>query len=410
MLKFFNTLSRKKELFFPLEEGRVKLYTCGPSVYDTPHLGNYRTYAFEDTLKRYLEFKGFEVFHVMNVTDVEDKAIRAAKKDKISLKELTNRYLDIFLKDMDLLKIKLPNICAIASEHIKDAEKLVKILLNKGLAYKDEKGNVFYDISKFKGYGMLSKIKLTDKMLNRRVTKDDYQNWEAGDYVLWKAWKKSDGEVYWESYLGKGRPGWHLEDTAIALRYLGDRYDIHCGGADNVFPHHENLIAQNDGVTGHKTVNYWLHCRHLIIEGRKMSKRTGNVVYPQDLISKGFTPEGIRYLFYSTHYRRRLNFTMDEMRKAEEEVKRLNGFIKSLKIGGNEYIPEIKEEVDKLIKDFEKSMDDDLNTVLALKAISNMIENLGKYRNVKLSKDNYTEIMETIKRVNSVLPIFQYYL
>lgn len=405
MLKLFNTFTREKEVFKPIENNKVGLYTCGPSVYTYSHIGNYRTYLFEDVLKRYLLYKGYKVKHVMNITDVEDKMIRTAKKEKKLLTKITNFYTKVFFKESKKLCILPADFYPKATHHVKEMVKIIEELIKNGHAYKWHDGNIYLDISKFKGYGKLSHLTVTNEMQNRRLTRDDYYKWEAGDFILWKSYSKSDGDIYWITALGKGRPGWSIECSAMSMKYLGEHFDIHSGGIDNTFSHHENEIAQSEGSTGKKFVNYWVHSKHLMVDGKKMSKSLGNCYSLEDLLEKGFNSNAIRYVLISTHYRKRLNFTFKKMRVASDEIRqyyRSMKKIKDLKNGKH------SQDIPKLIKDvinaFEKSMDDDLNTTQATEAYFSFIKKLDTLAEEKnLDESNKKEIMHVVKRINSVL-------
>jgi cysteinyl-tRNA synthetase len=310
-IHFFNTLTRQKESFTPIEEGKAKIYTCGPTVYDFAHIGNFRAFLFDDLLKRWLEYRGFEVVHVMNITDVDDKTIKGSRKRNVPLREYTDYYMKAFFEDIDTLKIERANYYPRATEHIPEMVALIKRLMERGYAYKGEDGSIYYAISKFKEYGKLSRIKVDDLKAGARVKVDEYGKEEAQDFALWKAWTQEDGEVFWDTEIGKGRPGWHIECSAMSMKYLGETFDIHCGGVDNMFPHHENEIAQSEAATGKKFVNYWLHNEHLLVEGKRMGKRFGNYYTLRDLLKMGYDPKAIRYLLILTHYRQQFNFTFE---------------------------------------------------------------------------------------------------
>jgi len=288
-LRFFNTITRKKEEFVSIEPGKVGMYTCGPTVYDYAHIGNFRTYMFEDLLRRYLEYKGYEVTQVMNITDVDDKTIAGSRAKKVSLSEYTKKYIDAFFDDLDTLNIERADFYPEATTHIKEMVELVKKLLDKGFAYRSD-GDIYFKLSSFKDYGKLSKMKLENLKIGARVGKDEYEKEEASDFALWKGWDEKDGDVFWETEIGKGRPGWHIECSAMSMKYLGEHFDIHTGGIDNMFPHHENEIAQSESATGKKFVNFWLHSLHLIVEGKKMSKSLGNIYTLRDILEKGYNP------------------------------------------------------------------------------------------------------------------------
>jgi len=405
MLKLFNTFTRRKEVFKPIEDNKVGMYTCGPSVYTYPHIGNYRTYLFEDVLKRYLLYKGYKVKHVMNITDVEDKMIRAAKKEKKSLTKITNFYTKVFFKESKKLCILPADFYPRATQHVKEMVEIIKKLIKKGYAYKWHDGNIYFDISKFKGYGKLSHLNVTKEMQNRRLTRDDYYKWEAGDFILWKSCSKSDGDIFWPTDLGKGRPGWSIECSAMSMRYLGEHFDIHTGGIDNMFPHHENEIAQSEGSTGKKFVNFWIHSKHLMVDGKKMSKSLGNCYTSEDLLKMGFNSNAIRYVLISTHYRKRLNFTLEKMRVARDEIRQYYRSLKKIKeLKNGKHNREIPALIREVTGTFEKSMDDDLNTTKAIEAYFSFIKKLNTLAKEKnLDEANKKEIMHVIKRINSVL-------
>ena len=328
MLKLYNTLSRRKEIFKPIKNNKVGMYTCGPTVYYYPHIGNYRAYIVADILKRYLKYKGFKIDHVMNITDVDDKTIRDSQKQNLSLKEFTSKYEKAFLEDLNTLNIQKPDRLARATEHIKEMENLIKKLIDKGFAYKGKDNSIYYSISKFKDYGKLSKIKIKELKAGARVKQDEYEKKQVSDFALWKAWDKEDGNVFWETEFGKGRPGWHIECSAMSSKYLGDQFDIHTGGIDLIFPHHENEIAQSEGASGKKPfVKYWIHNEWLLIEGKKMSKSFGNFYTLRDILNKGYSPMSIRYVLLSTHYRQQMNFTFKKLDAAKNSLQRWGNFL-----------------------------------------------------------------------------------
>jgi cysteinyl-tRNA synthetase len=366
-LRFFNTLTRHKEIFIPLKEGKVRMYTCGPTVWDYAHIGNFRAFLFEDLLKRWLEYHGFKVSHVMNLTDVDDKTIRGSQKKNIPLDQYTEHFAKAFFEDIKALNIRLADHYPKATEHIPEMVSLIKKLLVKGCAYKGEDGSVYYSVKKFRNYGKLSGIKLKELKIGARVKSDEYTKEEAQDFALWKAWTLEDKDVYWETDLGKGRPGWHIECSAMSMHYLGETLDIHCGGIDNIFPHHENEIAQSEAATGKKFVRYWMHNEHLLVEGKKMAKKFGNFYTLRDLLSQGFDPITIRYLLLSTHYRQQLNFTFEGLESAKGAVERLRNFVRRLRNVATEERPASVVEMLHLLKEnFSNAMDDDLNISVAL--------------------------------------------
>ncbi len=406
-LKLYNTLTRKKELFKPLKKGEVKIYTCGPTVYDFAHIGNFRAYICSDILKRYLKYKGFKVKHVMNITDVDDKTIKGANKEGISLKEFTQRYEKAFFEDLETLNIEKADIFPRATEHIKEMVDIIKKLLKKGTAYKSDDGSVYFEISKFKDYGKLSHEKISALNEGARVSQDSYEKEEARDFALWKAYDKEDGNVFWEIEIGKGRPGWHIECSAMSMKYLGMHFDIHAGGIDLVFPHHENEIAQSEAFSGKKFVNYWFHNEHLLVDGKKMSKSLGNFFTLRDLLNKNYNPEAIRYLLLSANYRMQLNFTEESVKASENAVQRINDFMVKLREIKNKIENKnIDKIIDKTKKRFEKSMDDDLNISNALAAIFDFVKEINTLiMEGKIGFNNSKKIIKLMKDFNEVLGI-----
>ncbi|RJS68653.1 cysteine--tRNA ligase [Candidatus Bathyarchaeota archaeon] len=404
---FFNTLTRRKEKFVPLEKGKVKMYTCGPTVYDFAHIGNFRAFVFEDLLRRWLEYCGYKVIHVMNITDVDDKTIAAARKKGISLREYTEHYTQAFFEDITALNIEKAHYYPRATEHIPEMVALIKKLLEKGYAYRGEDGSIYYAISKFKDYGKLSKIRVKELKPGARVKVDEYGKEEAHDFALWKAWDEEDGDVFWETELGKGRPGWHIECSAMSMKYLGETFDIHCGGVDNIFPHHENEIAQSEAATGKQFVRYWLHNEYLLVEGRKMSKRFGNYYTLRDLLAKGYDPKAIRYLLMSTHYRQQLNFTFEGLEAAKNAVDRLTNFVYRLLDADGEGCGEkIGSLMENVQKRFEEAMCDDLNIAVALAAIFNFVREVNKLMDDnKLSRGEAEQVYELMMRFDKVLGV-----
>ena len=308
----FDTLRKKKILFRSIHENYVNMYSCGPTLYNVPHIGNYRAYIFEDLLRRSLEFYGYNVIQIMNLTDVDDKTIKQSIIQKMSIKELTNKYKDQFFRDLDILNIKPANHYPHATGHIKEIIEMIDQLLSKKIAYTTEDGSIYFSIKKFKNYGKLSKIYFCNLDNNiSRIDHDSYKKDCIADFALWKSKTNEDGDIFWESPWGKGRPGWHIECSAMSKKYFGNTLDIHTGGVDNIFPHHENEIAQNESTTGEKFVNYWVHCEHLLVDGNKMSKSLNNFYVLDDLLNKDVKWNEIRWVLLSTHYRNKLNFTFD---------------------------------------------------------------------------------------------------
>lgn len=332
-LKIFNTLSREKEEFKPIHDNKVGLYTCGPTVYNHLHIGNWRAYIFTDLLKRYLKYSGYDVLHIMNITDVEDKIIKTVIEQNKSLKELTEFYTEEFFKDRDALNIIPANIYTKATDYIKEMIILIQRLVAKGFAYKTSDGSVYFDISKDKEYGKLSHFKLSDlkEDAKGRLKKDEYEKENAQDFALWKAWTEDDGDVFWEpkvllgqdTDLGKGRPGWHIECSAMSMKNLGESFDIHTGGVDNMFPHHENEIAQSECATGKMFAKYFMHNEHLLVDGKKMAKSAGNFYTLEDLINKGIDPIAFRLWLYTSNYSTRTNFTIEAVEGSQTALLRL---------------------------------------------------------------------------------------
>ena len=322
-IRFYNTINRKKVDFEPITTGTVKLYTCGPTVYDTAHIGNFRTFLFEDLLKRFLIFKGYKVYHVMNITDVDDKTIKRANKEGMTINELTLRYTKEFMNDIKSLKILPADKYPRATDHIAEMIQMIQTLEESGYAYETKDHSVYFRLDSYESYGQLTKIDLTKQRSTERIINDEYSKDNPQDFALWKAWDDEDGKVFWESPWGRGRPGWHIECSAMSIKYLGNHFDIHCGGVDNIFPHHENELAQSVSATKGLFVNYWMHSEYLHIQGDKMSKTLGNFHKISDLISEGFTAEEIRFTLLSAHYRSKLNFSLNQNQEARTAIQRI---------------------------------------------------------------------------------------
>jgi cysteinyl-tRNA synthetase len=353
--------------FVPLEKGKVKMYTCGPTVYDFVHIGNLRTFVFQDLLRRWLEYRGFQVTQVMNLTDVDDRTIKASKERGIPLDVQTKQYIDAFFQHKEQLNIEQAEYYPRATEHINEMVDFVGKLLEKGYAYRAEDGSTYYDISKFKCYGKLSRMKLKELKAGARVKVDSYEKEQARDFALWKAWDENDGDVFWTTEIGKGRPGWHLECSVMSMKYLGETLDIHSGGADLIFPHHENEIAQSEAVTGKRFVNCWMHSELLMVEGEKMAKSLGNYYTLQDLLDEGYNAMAVRFLLMSTHYRQQLNFTFEGLKAAQNAIERLTIFLRRLtEVEGRPVGEELEDLMKTVRKDFETALDDDLNIAKAL--------------------------------------------
>lgn len=334
-IKLFNTLTREISEFEPLEEGQVKLYTCGPTVYDSAHIGNLRAYIFNDLLKRTLTYNGYSVRHVMNITNVDDKTILGSKGVKIDFDALVKKFEAKFWADSDEINNIRPDVITRPTEYIEKIVHFIQKLIDKGYAYVTDDGSVYYSISKFADYGKLSGLNLDELKVGARVCQDEYDKENPADFVLWKAWTEADGEVFWQTPLGKGRPGWHIECSVMATDTLGETIDIHTGGVDLIFPHHENEIAQTEAVTGKCFSNYWLHNEHLLVDNKKMSKSLSNFYTLDDIKAKGYSGLDFRYLCLQAHYRSKLNFTWDSLEAAKNARIRLMRIIEDLRSAQN---------------------------------------------------------------------------
>ncbi len=378
-LKLYNTLGRKKEVFKPIKKAQVGMYVCGPTIYNYVHIGNLRAYIFGDILRRYLKFSGYKVKEVMNLTDVEDKTIRDSQKAGKKLKDFTKVYEKAFLEDISALNIETPEVIPKATEHIKEMVAIIKKLLDKKIAYKADDG-IYFSINKFKDYGKLSGINLEElkEGASKRVAKDEYDKDSAHDFALWKFYDKSDGDVFWDTELGKGRPGWHIECSAMSSKYLGQTFDIHTGGIDLVFPHHENEIAQSEAANDKPFVKYWMHNEWVLVDGKKMSKSLNNFYRLSDVSTKGFSPLDLRYFYLTKIYRQQLNFTWKGLEASKTALQRLRNILSETK---ND-----KKTNKKYLDEFKKAMDDDLNTPNALQVLWKLIRDekaQGKINTIK---------------------------
>lgn len=410
MPRFYNTMSRKKEVFKSIEKGKVRIYSCGLTVYDYAHIGNLRAYVFVDLLKRWLKYKGYHVKHVMNFTDVDDKTIRGMQREGVSLQEYTQKYIDAFLEDLRMLNIEEATILPKATEHIEDMVELVEILIKKGYAYEGEDGSIYYNISRFKNYGKLSKMKIKKLKAGARVRVDEYGKEQASDFALWKAWDKDDGDVFWETRLGKGRPGWHIECSAMSMRYLGETLDIHTGGVDNMFPHHENEIAQSEAATGRTFVNYWMHNEHLLVKGARMGKSLRNFYTLRDLVGMGHDPLSVRYLLLSTHYRRQFGFSFEGLEAATNALSRLGDCLDRLEgikdLGENG--KRVEGIVERARREFEDAMDDDLDISKALATVFNLVKEVNTLIDTtKLGRKGAEKVRDLMVDFDKVLGILR---
>jgi cysteinyl-tRNA synthetase len=399
-----NSLTRQEEEFHPLESGKVRIYSCGPTVYNYQHIGNFRTFTWVDLLHRYLEYKGYEVTLVLNLTDVDDKIIRDSRKAGKSREEFTQDFEKAFFDDWDSLGLQRADRYPRATEHISDMVDMVKQLVDKGMAYEKD-GNYFFKINSFPNYGELANLDMEGLKPGARVASDEYEKESVSDFALWKKWTPGDGDIFWETDIGKGRPGWHLECSVMSMKYLGDQFDIHCGGVDLLFPHHTNEIAQSEGTTGHRFVNYWLHGEHLIVEGRKMSKSLGNYFTLRDILEQGYSGRVVRYVLLATHYRQQLNFTFDGLEAARASLERYNDFISNLEtFEGGLSNGKAADLIEQAVAEFEGSLDDDLNISGALAAVFEFIRGINVLKTEKqLSTAEKDEVLATIRKFDTVL-------
>ncbi len=406
MIRFYNTLHRKMEDFKPLHEGEVRLYTCGPTVYNYAHIGNLRAYMFEDLLRRFLTFRGYNVTHVMNITDIDDKTIRRSIESGETLENFTNHYTEAFFKDLDTLNILRAHHYPRATEFVPQMLEMVSALIEKGYAYKTEDGSVFFKVSRFKDYGRLANIKPDEMRAGSRVENDEYEKEEIRDFALWKGKKEDEGDIYWDSPWGEGRPGWHIECSVMSTHFLGNHFDIHCGGVDNIFPHHENEIAQSQAATGEPFVNYWLHNEHLLVDGQKMSKSAGNFYTLRDLLDKKLSPEAIRYTLMATHYRQKLNFTFEKVGASQKAINRLRELRRRLKLVNQAAGNSLSDETERMINDFQMNLDDDLNISGALGALFIWVNHLFSSLDKKeISGEGAAQALSALNRIDEVLGV-----
>lgn len=410
MIKLYNTLTRKKEIFKPIKNNEVGLYSCGPTVYNFVHIGNLRAYIFVDLLKRYLKYRGFKVKHVMNITDIDDKTIKESQKEGKGLKEFTQFYFNAFIRDLKSLNIELPDTISMATEHIGDMVSLILELEKRGYAYKSN-DSVYFNIGKFKNYGelaLISRQKLKRNADMRLNINDDYKKEEASDFVLWKGWRPEDGENFWETEIGKGRPGWHIECSAMSMKYLGKSFDIHTGGVDLIFPHHTNEIAQSEAATSKKFVNFWMHNEHLMIEGEKMAKSLKNFYTLQDKKIKGYDPLLIRLSLLRAHYRQILNFSFDGLDESKNIAEKIINFVVDLgfinKTESNNF--DIDGLIDKNRSELIKFMDDDLNISMFFSVFFDFINEINQKKSL-LNVRQAKKIKTYVFKIDSILGIIE---
>ncbi len=406
--RFFNTYSRELEDFQPIDPvGRqVKLYTCGPTVYNFAHIGNFRAYIFEDLLQRHLEARDFAVQRVMNLTDVDDKTIRGCMQLGVRLADFTKKFKDAFFEDLEVLRVKRAQHFPAATEYVKQMIGMIRVLEEKEIAYRAEDQSVYFRLSKFPKYGKLAHLNLDELRPSGRVQSDEYEKENVGDFALWKAWDENDGDVKWDSPWGWGRPGWHIECSAMATELLGPEIDIHCGGVDNIFPHHEAEIAQSESVTGRKFVRYWLHCAHLMVDGQKMSKSAGNFYTLRDLLAKGWTGREVRYALVTVNYRLPLNFTFDGLAGARNALGRIDEWDSRLEqcATGAEATSELPQQYTAAADSFFADLDEDLNISGAMGRLFDLIRETNRAMDGgEIQPDVAAGILNAWRRINSVL-------
>lgn len=412
-LFLYNTESRKKEPLIPLNKDHVRMYTCGPTVYNFAHIGNFRTYIFEDLLRRTIKFFGMQITQVMNLTDVDDKTIKGAIAKNISLDEYTQPYKDAFFDDLKTLNIEPAEHYPAATDYIDEMIKVIETLLKKGVAYKGGDGSIYYAINKFPRYGCLSHLHLDELQVgaSERVASDEYEKDNVADFVLWKAYDPTrDGKIFWESPFGPGRPGWHLECSAMAMNILGPTIDIHVGGVDNMFPHHENEIAQSEAYSGKQFVKLWMHSEHLIVDNKKMSKSLGNFFSLRDLLQKGYSGIEVRYMLLQTHYKTQLNFTFTGLDGVRGSLQRLQDFILRMQsITDEKSYGLIDPILEKGLSSFAQSLADDLNISAALAAIFEIVREVNFLCDSnQLGKAESEKVLDLLKQFNHVLGVLSF--
>ena len=390
-MQVFNSLTRRNEELKPLEANEIRLYTCGPTVYNYAHIGNFRAYAFEDVLRRVVQFNGMKIRQVMNLTDVDDKTIRGANAAGVKLTDYTKTYKDAFFADLKKLNIQSAEVYPAATDHIPEMIALVGKLVEKGVAYKSEDGSVYFNVHKFPGYGKLAHIDFDHQQTGARCAADEYDKENVGDFARWKAWEESDGPVGWDSPWGKGRPGWHIECSAMSMKYLGETFDLHTGGIDNLFPHHENEIAQAEAATGKPFVKTWMHCAHLRVNGEKMSKSAGNFFTLRDLIEKGYTGREIRYVLINAHYRQGLNFAFSALDDARKSLARIDACVEKATAG------EAPEWAKARLDEFAAAVNDDLNMPKAFAALFELVRDTNSHGG--------GPVLDVFKRMDEVLGV-----
>ncbi len=408
-MRVFNTMSRRTEELVPLEEGHVRMYTCGPTVYDYAHIGNYRAYVFEDLLRRYVKYSGFRVTQVMNLTDVDDKTIRGSREKGVALDAFTKPFKQAFFDDLKMLNIEPAEHYPAATDHIGEMIALIQVLCDKGYAYQSEDGSVYFSIAKFEDYGKLAHLDRHGLRAGARVTQDEYEKENVADFALWKAWTEGDGDVVWDSPWGRGRPGWHIECSAMSSKYLGESFDVHTGGVDNIFPHHEDEIAQSEAASGQPFVRYWMHCAHLIVEGKKMAKSLGNFFTLRDIRDKGYSGREIRYLLISAQYRQTLNFTFDALDAVRAALARLDDFSSRMRgLAGETAAGPLPDWAERSRRGFEDALGDDLNTPEALAALFELVHAGNRAADAgELDAASASALVALLERLDTVLGVLE---
>jgi cysteinyl-tRNA synthetase len=408
-LRFHNSLTRSTEEFQPIVPGKVGLYTCGPTVYNFAHIGNFRAYMFEDLLKRTLKFCGLQVKHVMNFTDVDDKTIRSSIQQGLKLNDFTRIYKDGFLADIKELRIEPADVYPEATAHIGEMIKMIKTLVEKGHAYQAEDKSVYFSIASFPGYGQLANLQPDQMRSSGRVKNDEYAKESVADFALWKAWDEADGDVFWESPWGRGRPGWHIECSAMAGKHLGRHFDIHCGGVDNLFPHHEDEIAQSECANGCKYVNVWLHCAHLVVDGQKMSKSVGNFYTIRDVLHKGYSGRVARWVLLGAHYRQSLNFSFQACEDAWATLRRLDDFlvrVKETASAPDAGIDAAAARCQEALAAFQAGLEDDLNASAASAALFDLVRDVNRMiDHGQFAGAAARQVLDTLRKMDTVFAV-----
>jgi cysteinyl-tRNA synthetase len=413
MLQLLNTMSRKKETFTPLFDRKVKMFTCGPSIYRRPHIGNYRTFLWEDVLQRYLGYLGYDVERVINLTDVEDKAVAEAREEGQSVQELTNRAAERFFQETRLLGIELPAVIPRSSTSVDQAVVLIKMLLEKGVAYRYGK-DIFFDPLKFEGFGKLFRLDMSRwPKKKRRFKKDTYPGtrWNLGDFILWHGYTEGD-DVFWEADIGKGRPSWNIQDPAMITKHLGYRVDISCGGVDNLYRHHDYNLAVIESISGEEFAKYWVHGEHLLVGGKKMSKSLGNILYPEDLMKQGYSPQHIRFYLLYGHHRKTMNLTEERLKEGARKLDDFRRMFASLRPsssgskGSAGRLYDNQGLIEALPREFERYMSDDLQIKSAFDAMTEILSKLVKASNEgALGREDYEKIESSLRQVDGVLQV-----